>query len=416
MSTKKKLKNDCFALPAGVDWTPLDDALLHLETSLTPIIETEALPINSSVGRILASDLKSVSDSPPFSNSAVDGYAFRFADVGEKYLELKKGRSAAGHPLSQAIEKGHAIRIFTGAVLPSGTDTVVLQEDVQLEGNKIYFENSLKLGANTRAVGEDIKKGQVMAFKRDLMTAFMAASSIASGIKRAQVYRKLRIGIFSTGDELIDFEQPLKFGSVFDVNSPMLASMLTAWGYEVSELGKISDNLEVLRDKLNKASETFDVLITSGGASAGDEDHLASILNSEGQVTEWRVAIKPGRPMAMGFWHHTPIFGLPGNPVAAATCALIFVRPALSKFSGGNWIVPQAYYIPAAFEKTKKAGRREFLRARVSNNKVEIFKSEGSGLTSGLAWATGFVELPDEEIKINIGDKVKYIPFSSFDL
>ena len=120
--------------------------------------------------------------------------------------------------------------------------------------------------------------------------------------------------------------------------------------------------------------------------------------------------------MAMGFWHDTPIFGLPGNPVAAATCALIFIRPALSKFSGGNWIVPQAYYLSAAFEKTKKAGRREFLRARVSNNKVEIFKSEGSGLTSGLAWATGFVELPDEEIKINIGDKVKYIPFSSFDL
>jgi len=416
MSTTKKLKNDCFALPAGVDWTPLDDALLHLETSLSPIIETEALPINLAVGRILAGDLKAGSDSPPFSNSAVDGYAFRFADARGKYLDLKQGRSAAGHPFSEAVDKGQAVRIFTGAVLPMGTDTVVLQEDVQIEGNKIYFENSLKLGANTRAVGEDIKKGQVIALKRDLMTAFMAASSISSGIRRAKVYRKLRVGVFSTGDELIDFEKPLKFGSVFDVNSPMLASLLKAWGYEVYELGKIPDNLELLRDKLNNASENFDVLITSGGASAGDEDHLAALLSSEGQVTEWRIAIKPGRPMAMGFWHDTPIFGLPGNPVAAATCALIFVRPALSKFSGGNWIVPQAYYIGAAFEKTKKAGRREFLRARVSNNKVEIFKSEGSGLTSGLAWATGFVELPDEEIKINIGDKVKYIPFSSFDL
>ena len=196
----------------------------------------------------------------------------------------------------------------------------------------------------------------------------------------------------------------------------MLASLLKTWGNEVSELGKIPDNIDVLRDRLNKASENFDVLITSGGASAGDEDHLASLLNSEGQVTEWRVAIKPGRPMAMGFWRDIPIFGLPGNPVAAATCALVFVRPALSKLSGGNWILPQAYYMPAAFEKTKKAGRREFLRARVSNESVEIFKSEGSGLTSGLAWANGFVELPDEEITINFGDKVKYIPFSSFDL
>ena len=416
MSTTKKLKNDCFSLPQGVDWTPLDEALLHLENSLKPIVETEVLPIDLAVGRILATDLQAASDSPPFSNAAVDGYAFRFADVCEKYLELKKGRAAAGHPFSDAIEKGQALRIFTGAVLPAGADTVVLQEDVQVEGNKIYFGNSLNPGANTRTAGEDIKRGQIIAFKRDHVTAFMAASSISSGIKRAEVYRKLKVGVFSTGDELIDFEQPLKFGSVFDVNSPMLASLLTAWGYEVLELGKIPDNLEVLRDKLNKASETFDVLITSGGASAGDEDHLASILNSEGQVTEWRIAIKPGRPMAMGFWHDTPIFGLPGNPVAAATCALIFVRPALSKFSGGNWIVPQAYYMPAAFEKTKKAGRREFLRARVSNNNVEIFKSEGSGLTNGLAWATGFVELPDEETSISIGDKVKYIPFASFDL
>ena len=416
MSTTNKLKNDCFALPAGVDWTSLDDALLHLETSLTPIIDKEVIPINATVGRILAGDLKAGSDSPPFSNSAVDGYAFRFADAHGEYLELKKGRAAAGHPFSQAIEKGQAIRIFTGAVLPVGTDTVVLQEDVKLEDNKIYFENSLQVGANTRTVGEDIKKGQVIAFKRDLMTAFMAASSISSGIKRAQVYKKLRVGIFSTGDELIDFQQSLKLGSVFDVNSPMLSSLLKAWGNEVSELGKIPDNINVLRDKLNKASETFDVLITSGGASAGDEDHLASLLNNEGQVTEWRVAIKPGRPMAMGFWRDIPIFGLPGNPVAAATCALVFVRPALSKLSGGNWILPQAYYMPAAFEKTKKAGRREFLRARVINDKVEIFKSEGSGLTSGLAWATGFIELPDEKISICFGDKVKYIPFSSFDL
>ena len=416
MSTAKKLKNDCFALPPGVDWTPLDKTLLHLENSLTPIVETEVLPMDLAVGRILAIDLQAVSDSPPFSNSAVDGYAFRFSDASKKYLELKKGRAAAGHPFSQAIEKGQALRIFTGAVLPVGADTVVLQEDVQVKGDKIYFGNSIKIGANSRKAGEDIMRGQTIAFKRDRITTFMAAYSISSGLKRASVYRKLKVGVFSTGDELIDFEQPLKFGSVFDVNSPMLASLLTAWGYEVSELGKIPDNLEVLRDKLNKASETFDVLITSGGASAGDEDHLASILNSEGKVTEWRVAIKPGRPMAMGFWQNTPIFGLPGNPVAAATCALIFVRPALSKFSGGNWIEPQAYYMPAAFEKTKKPGRREFLRARVSDNNVEIFKSEGSGLTNGLAWATGFVELPDEEISIRIGDKVKYIPFASFDL
>ena len=416
MSTKKQLNNDCFALPPGVDWTPLDNALLHLKNSIIPTVETEALPINLAVGRILASDLEAVSASPPFSNSAVDGFAFKFVAGHEKNLELKKGRSAAGRPFSQTVEKGQAVRIFTGAVLPTGADTVVLQEDVKITGNKIYFENKLKPGANTRKVGEDIKQGQLIARKRDLITPFMVASFISSGIGSVQVYRKLKVGIFSTGDELISFGQPLEFGSVFDVNSPMIANLVRAWGYEVSELGKIPDNLNLLRDHLNNASKAFDVLITSGGASAGEQDHISSILNNEGQVTEWRVAIKPGRPMAMGFWNHTPIFGLPGNPVAAATCALVFVHPALSKFSGGNWVVPQAYYMPAAFEKTKKAGRREFLRAKVVNNSVEIFKSEGSGLTSGLAWATGFVELPDEEIRVKYGDKVKYIPFSSFDL
>ena len=205
MSPKNKLKNDCFALPQGADWTPLDNALLHLGNSLTPIVETEVLPIDLSVGRNLASDLKAVSDSPPFSNSAVDCYAFMFADVCEKYLELKKGRAAAVHPFSHAIEKGQALRIFTGAVLPAGADTVVLQEDVQVEGNKIYFGNSLHSGANTRTAGEDIKLGQIIAFKRDHVTAFMAASSVSSGIKKAEVYRKLKVGVFSTGDELIDF-------------------------------------------------------------------------------------------------------------------------------------------------------------------------------------------------------------------
>ena len=419
MNKAKKLRNDCFALPQGVDWTPLDKALSHLEKSLTPIAEVEILPINQAIGRVLAGDLVAISNSPPFSNSAVDGYAFRYdpKDASEKkVLDLKEGRSAAGHPFSGEIGSGEALRIFTGAVLPSGTDTVVLQEDISFLNGKISFFNSLKPGSNTRLVGEDLQIGQLIASKGDRLTTFMAASSISAGIKEAKVYKRLSVGVFSTGDELIDFQQNLNAGSVFDVNSPMLTSLFSKWGVQVTELGKVPDNLETLRNKLNEASQTFDVLITSGGASAGDEDHLALLLNKEGTITEWRIAIKPGRPMAMGFWKNTPIFGLPGNPVAAATCALVFVRPAISKLSGGQWLVPQAFYVSAAFEKSKKSGRREFLRARLAGDKVEIFKSEGSGLTSGLAWATGFVELPDDDVTVKLGDKVKYIPFSSLDL
>ena len=213
-----------------------------------------------------------ISNSPPFSNSAVDGYAFRCdpTDASEKkVLDLKEGRSAAGHPFSEVLGSGEALRIFTGAVLPSGADTVVLQEDISFLNGKISFFNSLKPGSNTRLVGEDLQTGQLIASKGDRLTTFMAASSISAGIKEAKVYKRLSVGVFSTGDELIDFQQNLNAGSVFDVNSPMLTSLFSKWGVQVTELGKVPDNLETLRNNLNEASETFDVLITSGGASAG---------------------------------------------------------------------------------------------------------------------------------------------------
>jgi molybdopterin molybdotransferase len=197
----------------------------------------------------------------------------------------------------------------------------------------------------------------------------------------------------------------------------MLLSLAARWGHAPVDLGHVCDDRDALRDALNAGAERCDVILTSGGASAGDEDHVSAILSQEGALTSWRIAIKPGRPLALAMWNGTPIFGLPGNPVAAFTCALIFARPSLSVLAGGNWSEPQGFMVPAAFSKSKKQGRREFSRARLTTDgHAEVFASEGSGRISGLSWADGFVELDDPARDVKPGDLVRYVPFASFGL
>ena len=197
----------------------------------------------------------------------------------------------------------------------------------------------------------------------------------------------------------------------------MLLSLIANWGYEVSDFGIINDDLDATRNVLNEARKSVDAIIISGGVSAGDEDHVSRLIKSEGQLENWRIAIKPGRPLALGLWKGIPIFGLPGNPVAALICSLIFARPALGLLAGHGWINPQGYLVPSGFDKQKKIGRREYLRARLSQDgNAEIFPSEGSGRISSLSWSTGLLELMDNEDKILKGDMVKYIPYSSFEI
>ncbi len=194
----------------------------------------------------------------------------------------------------------------------------------------------------------------------------------------------------------------------------MLLAQLSAWGFEAIDLGRAPDDRAILRDMLDEGAQRCDAILTSGGASAGDEDHMSALLGETGSRAMWRIALKPGRPLALGMWNGTPIFGLPGNPVAALVCTLIFARPALNLLSGAGWSAPQGFTVPAAFEKRKKPGRREFLRARIRDGQAEVFKSEGSGRISGLSWAEGLVELPDEAAVIEVGTPVRYIPFASF--
>ena len=412
-----RLRDDCFALPPGVDWTPVDEALDRLKSRLSPVVGIEKLTIAECSGRILARPAIASRDNPAATNSAVDGYAFAHASIADAKcrLELADGKSAAGNPYAAEVGPGVAVRVLTGGTLPSGTDTVVFDEAASVSGRHVEFMPPTKRGANARRRGEDFKEGELLLKEGRVVSSRDLAMMSAAGIEFADVRRRLRIGVLSTGSELRKVGSPMKPDLVYDANRPMLLSLVERWGFEPVDLGCLGDERTSIRSALNDGASQVDAMLTTGGASAGDEDHVSALLSTEGKLTFWRIAVKPGRPLAMASWNGVPIFGLPGNPVAAFVCALIFARPALRVMAGGEWHVPRGCLVPAAFEKNKKAGRREFLRARLNgNSEAEVFRSEGSGLTTGLSWSDGLVELDDAAAKIRRGSRVRYLPYSSF--
>lgn len=413
-----RLRNDCFAMPQGVAWVSVDDAQARLRESLHAVTGVETLPVALGLGRVLAAPVLAARSNPPQANSAVDGYGFAQGATGDgvQRLPLVAGRAAAGQPLVGAVPHGQAVRILTGAILPEGVDTVVLEEDCATDGTTIAFDGPVKARINTRKAGEDVAAGaQALAAGRILTPADLALLT-ALGVAQAQVRRRLRVAVLSTGDELLpDPAQPALPHQIYDANRPMLLALLAGWGFDAVDLGHAPDDEAIIAARLDAGAAQADAILTSGGASAGDEDHVSRLLRSRANLTSWRIAVKPGRPLALAIWQGVPVFGLPGNPVAAFTCALVFAWPALLRLAGAGWRAPQGFTIPAAFEKRKKPGRREFLRARLDEQgRAEVFRSEGSGRISGLSWATGFVELPDDGLHVTPGSPVRYIPYSSF--
>ncbi|SIS51213.1 molybdopterin-binding protein [Paracoccus saliphilus] len=414
------MKTDNFAMPQGVDWIPVDTALNRLRNILQPVTRTETLATAQAAGRVLAEACIARRSNPPQPNSAVDGYGFAHTVTGDgpQRLPLVEGRAAAGQPWTQPVPEGKAIRILTGATLPEGVDTVVLEEDTTTDDSSVMFEGPVKRGSNTRKAGEDVTEGTAaLPAGRKLRAPDLALLS-AVGIAHVTVHRPLRVGVLSTGDEIIAApDLPALPHQIWDANRPMLLSLAAGWGYEPVDLGHAPDSDEAVRERLDDGARRTDVILTSGGASAGDEDHVSALLKSHGTLSSWRIALKPGRPLALAKWDGVPVFGLPGNPVAALVCSLIFARPALSLLAGAGWTVPQGFAVPAAFSKRKKPGRREYLRARLNaEGRAEVFASEGSGRISGLSWADGLVELPDEAAEIEPGVPVRYLPYSSFGL
>ncbi|SNC59686.1 molybdopterin molybdotransferase [Marinobacter sp. es.048] len=414
----KPLRNDCFALPPGINWTPVEEALERLRSRLHPVVEIErAVPLSQVNGRILASDVYAPRAHPPSNNSAVDGYALAgpITDV-PCTLPLMDGRSAAGEPYMGQMPQGHAIRILTGAVIPAGTDTVVLEEDCEVRNGQLHLNGTLKAGANARKAGEDIEAQDkiLTAGTRFSPTQISVLASV--GVDSVDVYQRLRVGVLSTGDEVKPVGATVTEWQIYDANRPMLSALISQLGYELVDLGHVLDRAEEVKAALERGAKHCDLILTSGGVSAGDEDHVSKTLKAHGDISNWRIAIKPGRPLALAMFQGAPVVGLPGNPVAAWVCALRFGAPAMALLAGGEWFEPQAYVMPANFSKNKKPGRSEMLRARVRDGQVEVFGSEGSGRVTGLAWSEGLVELDESAQQIDPGTPVRFIPYGSFGL
>ncbi len=416
--TPPVMRDDCFALPDGVNWMPVDDALAHLERRLSVVVGEEVITVSGADGRVLSRDQVALRSNPPGANSAMDGYGFAYGTIGSGpyVLPLVDGRAAAGEPFSGVVPKGHAIRILTGALVPGGVDTVVMEEDINRSDGHVAFQGPVKAGANVRSAGEDVEAGQLALKAGHKLCSPDLALLTGLGIAQIAVRKRLRVGVLSTGDEIIAADggkSPAR--KTYDANRPMLLSLAARWGCEAMDLGHVMDDRALLKTSLNAAVGKVDVILTSGGASAGDEDHVSALLKEEGALEAWRIALKPGRPLALGMWRGVPVFGLPGNPVAAFVCAAIFVRPSLSALSGAGWVAPQGFMVPAAFTKSKRAGRREYLRAKMTDDgRIKVFKSEGSGRISGMSWADGLIELGDDAMQISEGDPVRFIPYGSF--
>jgi molybdopterin molybdotransferase len=414
----KPLRNDCFALPPGVNWTPVAEALDRLRSRLHPVVGVDhAVPLSEANGRILASDVIAPRAHPPSNNSAVDGYALAgpITDV-PRTLPLIDGRSAAGEPYKGQVPEGHAIRILTGAVIPAGTDTVVLEEDCELRDGQLVLNGTLKAGANARKAGEDIQAQDRILTGATRLTPTQISVLASVGVETVDVFQPLRVGVLSTGDEVKPVGAEVTDWQIYDANRPMLSALVSQLGYQLVDLGHALDRAEDVRAALNRGAEQCDLILTSGGVSAGDEDHVSKTLKAHGDISNWRIAIKPGRPLALAMYQGTPVIGLPGNPVAAWVCALRFGAPAMSLLAGGKWFEPQSYVMPADFSKNKKPGRSEMLRARIRDGKVQVFGSEGSGRVTGLAWSEGLVELDEPALQIEPGTPVRYIPYGSFGL
>jgi molybdopterin molybdotransferase len=412
-----QLSDDCFAF--GGPLLSVDDAVAMLHQRLVPVAGVEQVALSAAVDRILAADLVSTVNVPPFDNSAVDGFAVRHADlIGDADTSLPVvGRVAAGHVLGRAGRAGEAVRIFTGAPMPDGLDTVMMQEDATLAGDRVILRPGLKPGANRRRAGEDVAAGTMVLPAGRRLRPQDVGLIAAIGCDTVAVRAPLRVGIFSTGDEVAEPGRPLPPAALYDSNRFTLRALLTRLGCAVGDLGILADDPARLSAALAAASGAYDLLITSGGVSTGEEDHVRAAVEREGSLHFWRLAIKPGRPVAMGQVRGTPVVGLPGNPVAVVVTFVRLVRPLILRLAGAEPENPVLFPVRAAFDYRKKTGRREYVRVRLVPGEdgvvAEKFGRDGAGVLSSLVGSDGFVELREDLERLAVGDRAWVLPFSA---
>jgi molybdopterin molybdotransferase len=403
----------------GEPMRSVEEAANHIAGTLAPVADVETVPLVQVDGRVLAHDLVASMALPPFTNSAVDGYAVRFADIV----------AAAGAPLTVAdrvmaggnakgsIPRGRAVRIFTGAPMPDASDTVFMQEDVRVDATGcVHFPVGLRRGANVRPIGEDILSGSVVLPKGRRLLPQDVAVCAALGLTEVEVRRSVRVAIFSTGDEVVSPGSARGPSQLFDSNRFMLAAMLRRLGCEVGDFGILADDPTLIADAMRQAATAHDFILASGGVSTGEADHVKAGIENAGELAFWRVAIKPGRPIAMGSVKGVPFMGLPGNPVASFVTFVYLARAAVLALAGAASEPFTATPARAAFAYRKKAGRREYVRAnlrRGADGALEAvkFPREGAGLLSSLIETDGLVELPESVTQVEPGTTVAFLPY-----
>jgi molybdopterin molybdotransferase len=420
---ERRLIDDCFLTDR--ERLKHDEALAILRERVSAVAATETVPLSAALGRYLAEPVRAPRDVPAADNAAVDGYAFAHDEHAARggFFPVV-ARIAAGHPPRSAHRPGTAARIFTGAVMPAGADTVAMQEDCEThvqDGQPfVVIPAGLKQGANRRKAGEDVSAGALVAESGSRLRPQDIAAIASTGRDRISVYRRLRVAIVSTGDEIVPPGAAPGAGQVYDSNRFLLASLLATSGCEPVEAGILPDAAAAVEASLRRLAGECDCLLTTGGASRGEEDHLVTVLDRIGKRHLWQLAVKPGRPMSFGQIGDCPIVALPGNPVAAFVCFLIYVRPLLAVLGGGAWPEPERIQVEAGFDlPSRKVGRREFFRgwlaaAADGRQVARKFARDGSGLITSLREADGLIEIAEDVEAVAPGDRVTFLPFSGF--
>ena len=412
-----QLTDDCFAFSGPL--LPLDEMEKLIVERITPVAEIERVGLAQARLRVTAQDVFAPDNLPPFHNSAVDGYAVRHADLkaaGDTVLPVS-GRLQAGAKSAGTMTPGTAVRIFTGAAMPQGADTVFMQEDVKEEDGKIVLPQGLKKGANARDAGEDIAKGALVVPAGTVLDVQHIALLAGLGIADIPVRRQLKVAIFSTGDEVTEPGKARGEGAIFDANRYLLSELLNRLGIAVTDLGILRDDAASLSRAIGQAAKTHDVVLTSGGVSTGDADFVKTAVDQIGTLVFWRVGIKPGRPVTMGTIGGAAFVGLPGNPVAVFVTFVRVVKPLLRRLGGA---LPQKLTplpVRLSFPYRKKIGRREYVRVSLrkgADGEVEAVKhpQDGAGVITSLTQTDGLLEFPEDVTGVDIGDRMGFLSYA----
>jgi len=393
-----------------------EQALEKLLAAAQPVEEVRSLPLTATAGRILALAQQSTVAVPPLDNSAMDGYAVRVADVAFAGVCLPVSQRIPAGTVGTTLQPGTAARIFTGAPVPAGADAVIMQELCEHGENGVVINHVPRPEENIRRAGEDIAVGADILKPGIKLRPQDIALAASAGLPELPVYRRVRVGVFFTGDELVQPGEPLPPGAIYNSNRYALRALLEGMGCEVRDLGTVPDNLDATRDALRRAAADNDLIITSGGVSVGEEDHVKPAVEAEGRLDMWKIAIKPGKPLAFGEIKRADgkawFIGLPGNPVSAFVTFLMLVRPFILRLQGGSQVTPLGYDLCADFAWKKEDPRTEFFRARVNaEGGVELYPNQSSGVVTSLCWGDGLVVKPGGAT-VAPGDRVRFLPFA----